>query len=715
MQAGEHDQGDEPLKLPQLRSELSLRLGAASEDGSNGWLIYDPVQHRYFQIDQTAYELLSVWPQCQDANALIDAVAGRFATTVELLQIQELVQFLVESNLTNESPTGDWRYFAASARRRANAHGPLMRLAHNYLFFRIPLWRPQRFLTSTLPLVAPLYTRTAATIILLLGLVGLYLTSRQWDNFLHTTDFFFSWQGALCFGLALIFVKALHELGHAYTAVRYGCYVPTLGLAFMMLTPLLYTDVTDAWKLRDRRQRLRIDSAGIVVELAIAMIATFLWAFLPDGPLRSAAFMLATAGWIMSLAINLNPFMRFDGYYIFAEMIGIENLQSRAFALARWRLREILFGLGHPCPEHLQKSTILWLTMWGWATWIYRLFLFIGIALLVYTYFFKVLGIALFIFEIVFLVARPVAKEIGEWYKMRKQISKSRRSALTAVMTAAAICALIVPWSGNVQVPAIARLGDTQPIHARRPAYLKTVHVSAGQTVERGQLLFTLQSDEIDNRLATVATREKLVRLRLNRRNVDSVDREESLVLRRQLAALLTERAGLIKERKNLELRSPIAGRVLELDREFHGGRWIKPADRLALIGKPSSFQLTGFISEDDIWRVKRGTTGQFVPDAPFADAAEVSVRDIAVSGVHDLGILSLASDYGGPISTQRDKQDRLVPTHAHYRVALDTTKPFGSGLTAMRGMVHLKGRPESLLARFWRRGLTILVRESGA
>ncbi|MEM8974483.1 MAG: peptidase, partial [Pseudomonadota bacterium] len=178
MQAGEHDQGDEPLKLPQLRSELSLRLGAASEDGSNGWLIYDPVQHRYFQIDQTAYELLSVWPQCQDADALIAAVAARFATSVEPLQIHELVRFLVESNLTSESPTGDWRYFAASARRRAHAHGPLMRLAHNYLFFRIPLWRPQRFLTSTLPLVAPLYTRTAAIVILLLGLVGLYLASR---------------------------------------------------------------------------------------------------------------------------------------------------------------------------------------------------------------------------------------------------------------------------------------------------------------------------------------------------------------------------------------------------------------------------------------------------------------------------------------------------------------------------------------------------------
>ena len=715
MESTNPDQQDEATKLPELRPELSLRLGAATEDGGSGWLIYDPVQHRYYQIDQTSYELLSVWSEQHDVNSLLSAVAEKFATKVETRQVEKLLEFLIESNLTTESPTGDWRYFAASARRRARAHGPLMRLAHNYLFFRIPVWRPQRFLTSTLPLVAPFYTRTAAMVVLFLGICGIYLASRQWDDFLHTTDFFFSWQGALYFGLALILVKALHELGHAYTAVRYGCYVPTLGIAFMMLTPLLYTDVTDAWKLRDRRQRLWIDSAGIVVEVAIALVATFLWAFLPDGPMRSAAFMLATAGWIMSLAINLNPFMRFDGYYILAELLGIENLQSRAFALARWRLREILFGLGRPCPENLPKSTVTWLTLWGWATWVYRLFLFIGIALLVYTYFFKVLGIALFIFEIVFLVARPVADELKEWYKMRQEISKSRRAAFTAVLTSAAVCALIVPWSGNVQVPAVARFDDTQPVHARRPAYIKTAHVVVGQKVDRGQLLFTLHSDEIEHQLAMVETRAKLVRMRLSRRNVDEVDREESLVLQRQLATLDTNKAGLIKERENLKLKAPIAGRILELDPRFHGGRWIRPTDQLALIGKPSSFQITGFISEDDIGRIQEGTDGQFVPDAPLQAATDVSVREIAVSGVHDLGILSLASVYGGPISTKRDGQDRLVPTQAHYRLSLEANGQLGAGLTTVRGVVHLDGKPESLLARVWRRTLTVLVRESGA
>ncbi|NHW78486.1 site-2 protease family protein, partial [Escherichia coli] len=78
-------------------------------------------------------------------------------------------------------------------------------------------------------------------------------------------------------------VKSLHELGHAFTAARYGLHVPAMGVAFMVLAPILYTDVTDAWRLSSRRQRMAIHAAGVIVELALASIALFAWALLPDG------------------------------------------------------------------------------------------------------------------------------------------------------------------------------------------------------------------------------------------------------------------------------------------------------------------------------------------------------------------------------------------------------------------------------------------------
>ena len=85
----------------------------------------------------------------------------------------------------------------------------------------------------------------------------------------------------------------------------------------------------------------------------------------------------------------------------------IDNLQHRAFALARWQLREWLFDLQAPMQEswsHRQRRKLL---IYAYGTWIYRFLLFLGIALLVYHFFFKALGLVLFFIEIVWLIARP--------------------------------------------------------------------------------------------------------------------------------------------------------------------------------------------------------------------------------------------------------------------------------------------------------------------
>ena len=74
--------------------------------------------------------------------------------------------------------------------------------------------------------------------------------------------------------------------------------------------------------------------------------------------------------------------MRFDGYYVFSDWLKAENLQPRSFALARWKIRETLFGLNHSPPEEINPSRRWTFIVYAWATWLYRFFLFLGIALL---------------------------------------------------------------------------------------------------------------------------------------------------------------------------------------------------------------------------------------------------------------------------------------------------------------------------------------------
>jgi putative peptide zinc metalloprotease protein len=158
-----------------------------------------------------------------------------------------------------------------------------------------------------------------------------FLVSRDWQRFVGTFPHLFS-LGALAFGVALFFAKFCHEFGHAFMAKRAGCRVQSMGVAFMVLLPMFYTDVSDAWRVNDRRARLLIGAGGVLAELLLACIALLVWSLLPDGPARTAAFMLASATWITTLVVNLNPFMRFDGYFLLSDLWEVDNLQGRAFA-----------------------------------------------------------------------------------------------------------------------------------------------------------------------------------------------------------------------------------------------------------------------------------------------------------------------------------------------------------------------------------------------
>lgn len=329
--------------LPPLRKNLQFLRGAPSPEGVPTWTIVDPVRNKYFQIEWQVYQLLERW-SAGTIESLVQVVARDTTSRLGVEDVEDFVRFLYANNLTDQSASGHTKDYVEQQAARRQAWWQW--LLHHYLFIKIPLLRPDAFLHRTLPLVAPLYTAAAAWIFALLLCAGLFLVSRQWETFLSTFLHFFSWRGAVMYGAVLCGVKVVHELGHAYTATRFGCRVPTIGVAFMVMMPVLYSDVSDAYRLTDKRKRLAVAAAGVLAELGLAAVATVLWSFLPDGTVRSLAFVVATTSWIMSLSVNLNPLMRFDGYYLLADGLGVANLQDRAFAFGQWRLREWLFAPG---------------------------------------------------------------------------------------------------------------------------------------------------------------------------------------------------------------------------------------------------------------------------------------------------------------------------------------------------------------------------------
>jgi putative peptide zinc metalloprotease protein len=709
-------QSPPPPALPELRQDLTIEAGAPGAGGEQTWLIVDSAQHRYVQIDAIAYQMLSCWQLGVAYAAFAGDVSRRFHLPVSEDDVARFVRFAADNNLTVEPLDGGWKHYAATASKAE--HGWFMWAVHNYLYVKLPLFRPEQALRKLLPLVEPLYSRGFAVAVAVTGLTGLYLVSRHWTEFWATFQHSFSLQGAAVFGLALILVKSAHELGHAFTALRFGCRVPSMGVCFLVMFPVLYTDVTDAWRLQDRSQRLKIGAAGVAVELALACIATFLWAFLPEGILKSLAFSIATTGWILSLMVNLNPLMRFDGYYLFTDWLGVDNLQSRAFAFGRWRMREVLFAPMVPPPERLSARTTNTLIAYAWTIWIYRFVLFTGIAVLVYHMAFKVLGIILFLVEIIYFVLWPIASEVCDWWTERRVLGVTRRAMVTGVVAVLAAVAALVPWSTGITLPAILEASELARVFSERPGVIEQVRVKVGEKVAAGDVLAIMSSRESEHRLAVVKKKITLTKMRLARRSSDGEDRTQSLILESEMQSLNSELDGANKELAEYVILAPQSGTIVELNGDVHPGRTIGRSELVALIKGDGLLTVRGYVAEEHVHRLQPNATGEFISELPGMGRVPVTLREIASSGAASIDTLELASAYGGTIAVRPHSgsrnERRMVPVSAQY---LMTLAPSADTLTppySVRGVVELTGDAQSLAMRAWRQVAAVMVRESG-
>ena len=697
------------MTLPSLRADLQLSAAASALDGSPRWTLADPVRGRYFKLGTAAMRLLRHW-SLGDAEQVLQAANREPGLPLGGHELDELLGFLRAHDLIAALDPQQRASYALKA--AAQRQGLWQMLLHQYLFFRIPLWRPDAFLNRVWPWLerfGPRLLRYGLPVTL--GL-GVFLVSRDWQRFLATFPHLFSLGGALAFGVALFFAKLCHELGHAFMAKRAGCRVQSMGVAFMVLLPLFYTDVSDAWRVNDRRARLLIGAGGVLAELLLASIALLAWSLLPDGPARTAAFMLASATWLTTLVVNLNPFMRFDGYFLLSDLWEVDNLQGRAFALCRWRLGEALFGYGKQAPEPWSPKMQRRLLWWGYWSWIWRAALFFGIALAVYHLFFKLLGIFLMLVELVWFIFLPILREWREWWTRREQ-AHAPRVLLSGLSLLVLVLLLVVPWRSAVELPAMLEAGRVSALHAPVAARVKQVNVTDGQPVVQGQVLIELESPDLDSRQAIVRREIEILQLEMRRQAGRSETAADAGIIEQRLAEAVAEYRGLAAQRERLLLRAPLAGKVRDLLPQLSVGRWLSPKQPLARVVEEGA-RLRGYLAEAELWRVAPGATGRFIADDPMHSAIEVELTEVDANGAAYVDQEALTSDHHGPIAVRRDENNRPEPVQAQYGARLNLLDDTPTPTQPLRGLVVLQGRGESLAGTAWRRLAALGVRESG-
>ncbi|MEO1926710.1 MAG: biotin/lipoyl-binding protein, partial [Gammaproteobacteria bacterium] len=603
----------EPLeKLPSLREELELFKAPPAFDGSPSWTLYDPANQCFYRLNRVETEILSCW-HLGSAKLILQQLLNHHFDKANADDVVEFIKFLTEHNLLLQH--GQQVLQQRLRQAQASRVHWLKKLLYQYLFFKIPLFRPERFLSHTYPAIKWLYHPFVLYFLIIALFINIYLLIDRWSLFSQTFLHLFSTKGLIYFSIALIFSKILHELAHAFTAQRYGCKVPTMGVAFLVMWPVLYTDTTEAWKLSSKSQRLAIGAAGMIVEIAIAILCTSLWHFLPDGAVRSSVFSIATATWVLTLLINLNPFMRFDGYFLLSDYLGVANLQQRAFSLARWRLRELLFAFSKPIPEVFPAKIHKVLIIYSWSTWIYRFFLFLSIAMLVYFFFFKLLGLFLMLVEITWFIILPFIKELHYWIKQREQMRFNKNTLTTLSIILLLIVVIFIPWQSRIETPALLTVKEHTILFMPLAAKLNKIRVKEGQSVEKGQVLIQFSSTDLQSQIQQQKIKISALHRQISFHGQETHLNKNRQVLLSELANAESEYKSLEDEKKKLTITAPLSGSVLNINESLKQEQWFAKDEPLLMLAQFNKYQIEAYISEEYLEQIKSSNKAWFYPD----------------------------------------------------------------------------------------------------
>ncbi len=698
------------MSLPRnLRQELELFEVAPFEDGSPRWRLYDRAANKFFDLGWLEVEILqelrsSTDPELSSAG-LAKIVADRARVMCSSQQIDEFVEFLQDNDLY-------WIEGERAQERRKRLRTPRwkelgVKIWRQYLFLRVPLLYPDGLLDKLLPYTQWAFKPRTWWALAAIALFAIYLTSRQMDYFFNTFVGYFTPEGLIYFGIAVILSKVLHEFGHALTARKLGCSVRAMGVAILVFWPILYTDTTDAWRLRSRYKRAMIGVAGMVVELGLAAVCLLLWNLVPDSFLRNILFMMSTTTWVLTLAVNLNPLMRFDGYYILSDLTGVENLQERGNAMGLWKLREWIFGYGRPAPDSKHR----WLIIYAYAVWLYRLLIFFGIAYIVYTYFFKALGIVLAVAQVYRLLVIPIGKELVNWWEWRDQANKGSLKQSAVVLTGALLF-VVLPVDRKLELPAYWQARSVVTLYAPISGRLAVMPDDDVALVETGESIVEIASPDLQFNYDQATHDLRASRYQLERTSFGAGLAQDRLALQAKLQGAIETRTNLLAQLEDARLIAPFDGRITDRQWDLREGDWVSKGDKLLTLLDDTSGEVIAFVGESELRAIREGATGLFYPEGGTRGPQKVTLVQVDGFAVETLEHPYVASTYGGGLDVRDGNDGELIPQRATYRLQLETTSPVKDRV--LRGQLVLDAEARSFAGVLWRQLLGIWRRESG-
>lgn len=661
---------------PRLRRHA--RLYRTHYRGGLWYVLQDRTSGRFHRFSPSSYMIISMMNGERTVEEIWDIACERLDD--ETLTQDEIVRLLGQLHaadvLYGDLPPDIEEIAERGEKQRSKKF--LMSFM-NPLAVRMPVFDPDDFVTATMPLVRPFISWFGALIWLGVVGYGIFLALSNWPELTeNVVDRVLTAQNFGILVLCYIFVKAVHELGHAYVVKRWGGDVHEIGLMFLVFMPVPYVDASDAMRFNNKWKRALVGAAGILVEGFLAAVAMIVWINAEDGMVRAFAFNTMLIGGISTLLFNGNPLLKFDGYYVMSDLIEIPNLAQRSKTYVGYLIKRYAFGMTHEESPATARGEPAWFVGYSVAAFIYRLFITFAIVLFVSTQFFF-LGILLAIWAVLLMFGWPILKMV--WFLLANPGLRKKRGRAFGVTggVLAAIVGLLffVPVPLATVAEGVVWVPGDQIVHSEADGLIVEVAADPGQAVAAGMTLARLDDP-------LIAARAKLLDgyiVELDRRLAAQsfADRSAARVLREELTAARADRDMTLQRLQNLLVKATAGGELVLPRAGDLVGRFVRKGDVIGYVTNYRDPLIRVIVPESRSDLVRSETVALDVRFASDPDRIEKGWIEREVPALTaDLPSLALATDGGGRIALDPNAGGRQVALakllHLDVRLSPDTT-----------------------------------------
>jgi putative peptide zinc metalloprotease protein len=580
----------------------------------------------------------------------------------------------------------------------------------NVLFPRIPIWDPDRFLRTWMPVAKVLFSKIGALIWLVVITATVAMLLPRWNDLKaatqHSFDLQHNWENLIYLYGTFIFIKLIHELGHAFACRRFGGECHELGIMLLVLVPTPYVDASTAWAFPSKWQRMFVGCAGMIVELFFASICAFVWmnTNIVSSPLiNQLAYNAMFIASVSTLMFNANPLLRYDGYYILSDWLEIPNLRQRSSEYGLGLIKRHIFRLKsqQSLPPLGQR---FWLLLYAIASSIYRVFVGVMIVLVV-TFKVPVLGVLMAIGGVVTWLFVPMV-QVLKYVLLDPELHRKR---IRAIIFTGAVTAGVVVLVGLVKFPVHVKFeGIVQPdnpvdetsgkvisgaLNVGTAGRVVDIKVKDNDDVEAGQVIVQLANEDIDHDVADAQYKIDIYKTRIAAdRATDQTQLKEDLS---DLNDVWIPKLKEAKERQDqLTVRAPFSGRLIAPHLDEMANVYLNKGQNIGSVAVLNKLVIRGDIDQKDVDLAQKFP--KFKTEVRMAGLLGVSIPvpdgsvTLPVAAVPEVPHPSLTQAGGGEIMADpHDPKGRKAQT-PQFEARVKVNNPGGEFLPGQRAYVQL-------------------------